>query len=244
MLIGMSLLGIGLMFIGWGIHNKQWHGLISGYNTMSEEEKKKVDISGLAKSLSYMTYVLGVLLILLGVTIQFNYFSVLPVVTLLIIVIPIGFLFYSKRFYPKGMYLQRNLSSKNKKITIFLSVISLLVVGALIYMSLQPTTFVVRDKDFEIKGLYGDAIVWTEMKNIQLVDELPSIGVRTNGSAIGSIVKGNFKLENGQVAKLFVDKRIDMYIMFELDGTTYILNDQTKEKTERLFIEFEQRSAR
>ena len=235
MLIGMGLLGIVLILLGWGIYYKKWHGLISGYNLMSEEEKLQVDIDGLAQALSYMLYVTGALIMLVGVSVELNYFTLLPIITVLIIIIPVVFTFYSKRFYKNGVRLKGNMTSKNKKIAGIITVISLVVVSVILYMSLQPTTFEVGNKDFEISGMYGEAISLKEIKNLQLIEELPPIGARTNGSAIGAKLKGNFKLKDGTVAKLFLDKKIAVFISFETKGTMYIINQPTLAQTKELY---------
>ena len=231
------VLAIFLAFLGWGIQKKRWYFLISGYNMMTEEEKAQVNAEGLAKAIGWMCYVLAVLFIGMGLLMEFELWDFLWVVTVAIIIVPLYFVFYSRRFYPKGMKSTGTGSPKVKKISTIITVVTLIGAGIIIYFSMQPTKFDVDSGGFTISGMYGDTMSWEEMSGIQLVEELPEIAVRTNGFSIGSKSKGNFKFKNGDKAKLFVDKSVPAFITFTWNGELYYLNKPSVEETEKLFEE-------
>ena len=83
--------------------------------------------------------------------------------------------------------------------------------------------------------MYGDSYAWSEMEQVTLLEELPKVAMRTNGSAIGSKLKGHFKFENGEKAKLFVDKSIPPFISFVSQGNTIIFNLETEQETLELY---------
>ena len=66
---------IGLLFIGIGFLVKKYPDLIAGYNTMSEERKKNVDIDGLSSWMKMGFILIGLLIIILGlasITLGYN----------------------------------------------------------------------------------------------------------------------------------------------------------------------------
>ena len=97
------ILAIFLAFLGWGVHKKRWHFLISGYNMMTEEEKAQVNVEGLAKAIAWMCYVLAALFIGMGLLMEFELWDLLWVVTVAIIIVPLFFVFYARRFYSNGV---------------------------------------------------------------------------------------------------------------------------------------------
>ncbi len=230
-------LALFFVFLGWGVHIKQWHFLISGYNLMAEEEKAQVDVEGLAKAIGWMCYVLAILFIGMGLLMEFEQWDLLWIIIVAIIFVPLYFVFYSRRFYPKGMKRTGTSSPKVKKISTAITVVTLIGAGILIYFSMQPTKFDVESENFKISGVYGDTMNWNEISDIQLVEELPKVAVRTNGSAMGSKAKGNFKFENGDKVKLFVDKSVAAFITFSWNGELYYINMPSVPETEKLYKE-------
>lgn len=231
------VLAIFFVFLGLGVQKKRWYFLISGYNMMSEEEKSQVDIENLAKAIGWMCYILAVLFIGMGLLIEFEHWNLLWVFTVAIIIVPLYFVYYSRRFYPKGMKSTGKGSPKVRKISTIVTIVTLIGAGIIIYLSMQPTKFDVDGGRFTISGMYGDTISWEEISDINLVKELPEVAVRTNGSAIGSKLKGNFKFKNGDKAKLFVDKSVPSFVTFKWNGELYYLNKPSVEETEKLFDE-------
>ena len=229
------LLAVFMVLLGLVVHKKRWYFLISGYNMMSKKEQAQVNIEGLAKSLGWMCYILAALFIGMGLLIEFEQWNLLWVITIAIIFVPLCFVFYSRRFYPKGMKRTGTGSPKMKRISMVVTVVTLIGAGIIVYFSIQPTKFNVDSEQFTISGMYGDEISWEQISNIQLVNELPKIAIRSNGASFGSIQKGNFKFKNGEKAKLFVDRSVPAFITFTWNGELYYLNKSTVEETEKLF---------
>ena len=233
----MFLLWIGLaalfVLIGWGVHIKKWYFLISGYNMMSKEEQAKVNVEPLAKSLAIMSYIIAVLLLLMGITIHFELWTLSMVVTGLMIVIPFYFVFKGQKYYNDSSASGTN--KKTKKISLIITVVTLVFVAIILYFSMQPTKYKVSDSELSISGMYGGDYTWDSIESIQMLEELPAIGARTNGSAVGSKLKGNFKFKDGDSVVLFVDKSVPPFIRLEVDGKVIIFNDTTEQNTKALF---------
>ena len=238
MLIGMVILAFVFIFLGWGIQREKWYFLISGYNSMSKEEQAQIDVEGLGKAIGAMCYFLAVALVALGLFVHFNLWELLWFVTVLIIVIPILFVFYTRRFYPNGMSSTiSGTKPKTKKVSVMITSITLISVAILLYFAWQPTNFKVTPDYFDVSGVYGDQMAWNEIDELTLIEDLPVIGARTNGSAVGSKLKGNFKLKNGEQVKLFLEKQVKQYITYTWKGKKYFINLPSKEKTKGLYEE-------
>lgn len=237
MIITMILIAALLVFIGWGVHKKKWYFLISGYNTMSKEQQQNVDVEKLAKSIAYMSYIIALLLVLLGVFTHYELWTLLTITTLLIIVVPFIVMIRSNKYYTDGK------GGQNKKvvtISLIVTVITLIFVGIVLFTSMRPTTYTIEEKSITISGSYGDTIAFDEIEQLELLDEMPAIRVRTNGSAIGSKLKGNFKLENGERVKLFIDKAIPPFIKLTTKDEIYYFNETDTQKTKDLFEQLNQ----
>lgn len=229
--MGFAMVGIALLlvFLGWGVDKKKWYFLISGYNMMSPEEQQKVDVKSLAKSIAKMMYVIAGLMLLMGVFSFLELWTPLLITTLLIIVVPFAMMFKHRKYQQVGQ------SKKTKVITGIITGITVIGVGVLVFLSLQPTKYVVTGTDFTIEGMYGETIKRSDMVSIQLVDELPEIAIRANGSSIGSKHKGIYKLEDGDKVKLFVDEAKPPFIEVKTPARTFYLNETDAAKTNALF---------
>src|SRR5690606_20193355 len=133
--------------------------------------------------------------------------------TALLIIVPIGLVFYNLKKYPESAGFGGQKSPKAKKISMILSAVTFVIVAVVIYFSVQPIEYNVTDEQFSISGSYGEDMPWDEITDLSLIEELPKIAVRTNGSSVGSKSKGNFKYENGEKVKLFVDKSVKRFIV-------------------------------
>ena len=77
---------------------------------------------------------------------------------------------------------------------IVVSIFALLgFVGSMIFEgSAAPITVTLEQDSFRIEGSYGQEILYTDIQEIQIIDTLPEIQRRTNGSAVGTVLRGHF----------------------------------------------------
>ena len=141
---------------------------------------------------------------------------------------------YNGNLYDESGKLRKG-ASKKAKIPLTITIVTLIGVSTLLYFSLQPTNITITDNTLKINGLYGETVAFESIEQVTLLDQLPEISMRTNGSAIGSQLKGHFKFKNGMKAKLFVDSSKPPFISFVSNDLRIIFNLDTKEETENLF---------
>jgi hypothetical protein len=73
---------------------------------------------------------------------------------------------------------------------------------------------------------------WETIHDVELMESLPRIELRTNGSALGSKLKGHFRTTELGSVKLFVDADVPPFIYFEAgdDRVIFNLSDETETK--------------
>ncbi|SHJ47374.1 hypothetical protein [Parasporobacterium paucivorans] len=124
-----------------------------------------------------------------------------------------------------------NDGERQKGVSRGITVTTIIAVLVLVIISSQPTKVTFLDEGLKIHGMYGDVYEWESVENVRLLDELPEIGVRTNGSAIGPNLKGYFSTQAYGTVKLFVNTGKPPFVFFEYKGKIIIFNLINAEKT-------------
>lgn len=239
MIFGITLCTVLILIIpGVLVKHFKTYWLISGYNTMSKEKKKNVDIEGLSKLVGNFCFGLAALILIAGVLMMAGKSLAAGIASALIVPASIYMLITAQKYDGNTRNPDGTMNTKTKviigSISAFL-VITLIGVGVLIYQSNKPSEFVVADGYLEIKGMYGEKINVKDIEEVVLKDSLPEITYKSNGSALGNKMKGNFKLKDIGDAKLFLDTSKPPFIYVVRNGKTIILNCDSAEETTELF---------
>lgn len=225
-LIGMSLLFIAIGFI---VTENNAKYLLAGYNTMSDEEQKKVDLK------TYITYFrkfhifLGISFFAIGTLV--TYFVDESVTSIFIvaytIVAYIYFIATSAKYF----------STKKNKIGVYLLVLILIFIVGMFIRDFKETKLILNSNSIEFKGNYGETIPFETIKSIQLVNEKPKIIRRTNGFSAGTIKKGYYKTDKGEIVKLILNAENKPYILIIKSDGKKIYYSAKEESNEKLFEE-------
>lgn len=125
------------------------------------------------------------------------------------------------------------------KTTVAFIIAGLLIItsaaGYFIYLSTKSADYEIQNSVLKIPGMYGQDIPLSEISSVELNDTLPEILLRTNGSALGSRLKGNFKLKDIGAVKLFVDTSTPPFIFVKWNSDIIILNYDDAVKTRELY---------
>jgi len=92
---------------------------------------------------------------------------------------------------------------------------TLLLVGVLFMAGLQPGEMRVSQNQIEISGMYGETINTKSIARLRLLEELPEIGMKKNGFAMGQVNKGYFNTKGGETVKLLLDNLQEPFIFIE-----------------------------
>jgi len=219
-------ISMGLLFvvIGFIVTKNNAKYLLSGYNTMTEAEQKRFDLDAFLRFFRKFHLFLGLSFLGIGIAIERYFGNIFSGIFLAAypILCYIYFLFASMKFSDLA-------ASKKNKIGIYILALTLLiVVGMLIYES-QESEFSIQNNKILIEGSYGESIDFDEIKNIQLIHELPKLTMKTNGFDLGDIKKGYFKTAQGEIVKLIIHRKTEDYILIEkLNGEKIYYASESK----------------
>lgn len=183
-------IGIGLLFIGLGYavtpNNARY--LLSGYNTLSDSEQKRVDIVAYLKLFKIFHVALGLSVGILCFFVSYV-FSPLVAVCILLSLIFLG--------YTVFISLTRHYFSQRNRYADYIVQAVLLIVWGVIGYSLwqggQHNTIVLKEDAIIIDGQYGQSISISLIDTLIVEQFLPSLTFKMNGLSIGEIKKGYFK---------------------------------------------------
>jgi hypothetical protein len=122
-------------------------------------------------------------------------------------------------------------------LTFFIGVIVLIFVTGS-----RETKVTFSDSSVTLSGMYGLTVNYTDMVQIDTLQEMPDIRVRTNGFAAGGILKGHFKLQDQSRVMLFINEGIAPYILIRTKETTIYLNSDNPAKTREYFKDIKEKS--
>ena len=111
----------------------------------------------------------------------------------------------------------------------------LLTLKILMFFSSQQTKLTFTDYGVQIHGMYGDIYAWDSIGVATLMEELPTIEMRTNGSALGSNLKGHFRTTEFGSVKLYVNAQNPPFIYLETNDEVIIFNMKNEIETKEIF---------
>lgn len=212
--------------------------LIAGYNTMSAEKKKNVDVEGLANFVGNVCFLIAAIMLMATLFFVAD-LEVWGAISLaLIIPVSIYLIIKSQKYDGNTRNPDGTMNKKTKLIVGGVSgflLLTLVGAAALAYVDSQPAQFVIGGGYLEIKGRYGEKINLEEIEGIHLTETMPKIILKNNGYSLGTVKKGNFRLEGIRHAKLFLDTAKPPFIYIERNDRPLFFNAKSREETEELF---------
>ena len=253
--IGM---GAFLIVMGWLCY--RFPNIINPYGGLPPERKALVDIEGLRKASFIILAVTGVLLIVTAIlsilkVIDETMSAYAMMVLVLVMIVPIiiamkkyngygrdrsGNGLGNNRFSLFRLNLFRLGGGAGSKLFWVLMGLTLVFVVTIFALSSHPQKITVGEETVKISGMYGCEIPIADIVSVELLDEMPPVSMRTNGSATGSRLKGHFLLKNGEKCMIFI-RRQAPYIELRSTGNLFYFNADSKEETDHLYQEIKDR---
>lgn len=201
-------LGLFFFSIGFILTKKNAKYLLAGYNTMSEEERKKVNLHTYLPYFRNFHVFLGVSFTAIGLILY--YFTNENISGIFIASYPILAYMY---FIWKGAKYSYHKNKKYHKIGVYILGATLIFVLCMVYIGLQNDELQIENDQIELQGSYGEKISFAEIKEIKLVESLPKITNKLHGFAMDKSYKGIFKTQNGERVKLILNSESSPYIL-------------------------------
>lgn len=175
--------------------------LLSGYNTMSEEERMKFDIKSYIPFFRNFHIFLGLSLLIISLILL--YFVNPNWSGIFLVAYPLLAYMY---FIWKGMHFLRN---KTQKTITYFVIFGLFLLSLFIVFdfknTLKDNQIKFKNNKVEISGEYGTELSLKDIKSISLVEKIPEITTKINGFALETIKKGFFKTTSGEKIKLLIN---------------------------------------
>lgn len=238
------ILAVFFFLFGFAVHKLKWYFLISGYNTMSKKKKANVNVTALGKLFGMYFYgVASLFLIMAGLQVFEVNVTTTPI-WILFAVATVSLLIRAQK-YDGNLFDEHGKLRKGagKQLILPISIVVLVVIGVgiLLLFSSKSAEIAVTSKGVEIEGMYGDVYDWDDLSEVQVISELPTITLRSNGSAIGSHLKGYFQTKELGNVKLFVDTDISLFIRLKSKEGIVIFNMENEERTRELYEEIKRK---
>ncbi|MDO8897050.1 MAG: DUF3784 domain-containing protein [Bacteroidales bacterium] len=226
------IIGLAILFasLGYLITEKNARYLLSGYNTMREEDRKKFDLKAFLNYFKKFHLFLGSSLLILGIFLLYTINE--TVAGIFMAIYPI--LAYSLLAWRSKSFGY----SSNKKSTFLPMIImflSLFFVAYIFTVGLKEDKLIIGEKEIIIKGFYGEKILFSEIASLKMIEKIPEIRIRTNGFSTGSVNKGYFKTKEGESVKLIINAdQLPCLEITKKDGRQ-ILFSSRKESNESIY---------
>lgn len=202
-----ALLFIALSFI---LTENNAKTLLAGYNTMSEEERKTINIKSFISFFKSFHLYLGLSFFALG---MISYYFLDPIITSLFLgIYPIVAYIYF--MYASPQYMGEE-GKKSTRIGIYVLFGVLGFVLALSFMGLRESPLIIQPDALTLKGMYGETVAVADIEEVAVVSQLPKITQRRNGFAVGEINKGYFKTDQGETIKLVLNSDVKPFLYIQ-----------------------------
>lgn len=221
-----------IFMAGIGLFVKKYPNMISGYNTMSKEKLKNVDLQAVG-TLFYK----GFLLIGVSMVVLYFFFRLLgmPLVAQIVWLAPL-FVITPVLLLKAQKYDSNRRSNFMKYLPAGIVIVLFVGTSILLAAGLQPTKAVVDANSVRFTGQYGVTVPFREITKCGLLEQIPRIGLKINGFAIAGTCKGDFRLNEWGNCRLFLKSSKSPYLYMELtDGKKIIFNSTDPACTQDLF---------
>ncbi len=228
------------ILIGLAVYVGKWYFLIAGYNTMNKEQQAKVNTRALGRLIGIYCYAIGAVFLLAGVLTALDIAAAGPVL-LVFLGLSTPYVLLKAQKYDGNMYNDtgklRQGAGWKLAVVLGIALAVFLAVGALMYSSSRPTQVKFMDEGLQVQGMYGEIYGWGDIQEVSLLETLPRLEARTNGSSLGSHRKGHFRTKEYGPVKLFVDAKTPPFVYLKSGGEVVIFNLADPEQTKTAYEE-------
>ncbi|UAL48453.1 DUF3784 domain-containing protein [Sutcliffiella horikoshii] len=226
------------LLIGWAIVKKEAYGLISSFRSRPKEEQEELIQNGYPQKTGKLLIGTAIaLLIMLPLLFTSFPYAMEVQIGVMVVLLLGGFIYLSKYEVPKKRKKSYIISTSIAVVTFsFLFVVS--------YLGFQEAELTLKENSFEISGVYGDEWRFEDITQVDLVEEMPEVLLRTNGYGMQSISKGHFKVKDYGSSLLFIYKGHSPYLLIKTNDDTIFINAKDAEKTKDWYYQLVEQSGK
>lgn len=241
MIIVTAFMSVLFVCMAFFINEKNSEYLLSGYNTLSKAEREQFDITGYLKVFKRFHLILGATL--LPGTLLIQLINEAAASIFMIMYVLLGYFYFLLRTRSYSAHV------KNQKTLVYGSLavmmISIIGVSYLFIVGFKESDLTIQHDSVAISGLYGLEIKRSDLRDAEVVEELPPISIKTNGFAAGGYSKGNFKTKDGRHVKLFINRNARPYLWIKTSTQDiyYSSSETTSEELSRAILQWKKQGA-
>ena len=229
------LLGLGAFFFGIGflVNAGNAKYLLAGYNTMSEVERKNIDLSLFLPYFRRFHWFLGVSFVVLG----WGFYWAGGDVAASVFVSLYPLVAYLYFMWRSRILLSTRSSPAGHSLGIWIMALLLVGIAFLLYRGMQPARLELTAEGVVIHGMYGERLAKADIEEIAFLLELPDIAYRKNGVVLGHLKKGYFRTREGAQVKLLIDTQTSGFVQFTpKEGGIPVIFSSRKQAAAELFL--------
>lgn len=237
---------VGVLIILAGILCYKFPNQINPYGGMSPERKALVDIDGLRRSILWIMVATGIAFLLLAVFHKYlaahpilDFWAIMGICVAMLVAVLIAMKRHNGWGKDKEGTTYRHDTNRSRIIVISVcgAIATIAFVVVTLSASNKPSVIDIQDDMLHIAGMYGRDIPVNDIVTMEVLDEMPVMAMRTNGSSFKNKNKGHFLTQNDEKCLLFVTYNGGPYIELRTADDLIYLNRETPEETTKLIDE-------
>ena len=212
-MIAMDWAGVimGGLMVGVALVIRQFPRAISFYSLLSAERKRYVDFDGLGRYA--VRLLVGAALLTVGGYYLFRWLGC-PLGATLMLLLPlmvsVGVLSV------KAKKFDHHPSTTNDAFRVPAWGVAVVLMAVLLTWGCWPTSVKITDHEIRFTGMYGCTIPFEQIRSVELMEQIPRAGHRSNGFSFGGTHKGYFRVTDWGRCRLLVrQNRPGPYLVIE-----------------------------
>ncbi|KLU59792.1 hypothetical protein CEB3_c39260 [Peptococcaceae bacterium CEB3] len=217
--------------------------LIAGFNTRNKDQKEKYDKDKLSRVAGVMLLIITIATLLLN----FLHSGIFAIIYIMVVIISVILTIIYMNIKCKktfantekpNIYLGQGKISTNVKKLGSITIVAIvgIIIAISMIISLKPPVYSINNGIFSISTEFGQKIYLSDIKSVQLKNELPANLSKVDGLGIGTILKGKYSSDIGDVT-VYIDTSAPPFIYINTKFGLIILNDRAKTQTQTLYEE-------
>ena len=244
MTIVSIIMFVSFLILGICFRRKRGLMLIAGYNTMSAEQRDRIDKDLIARSVGNMMIRLAIYSLALGILALFRVpYTILICFIAIVVDCMVSVIILNKKLdvNPMNSYTIGKKSKGNMLVAVITCVAVIILLFVMVFAGEGDPKVTFAEDKVQITGMYGQSINNEEIVSVTLddrdVSEITKGAVRTNGyGGIGNSLRGNFSSKDLGKFLLFVNKQSTPTILITTEDKKPIyINMKNSEDTIALY---------
>jgi hypothetical protein len=226
------------------IHYAKMYVLISEYNLLPPEVRKKINWPLYTRFIRDRLVILAVLIVLLWWLFRLlNIGDYYPLVLIFLVIFFSAMILTRRRKYIRLIDLKEPFPVQAyagirsmTKLGLYAILLSIGIIVVVFYTGLRTPDYRLQQKTLTSKGLYNINLPIRNISTLELLERMPDIEQKTNGYAFAGRYRGYFKVSTIGPCLLYVeDIKQPAILIITNSGNNILINYHNAEKTKELY---------